>query len=109
MKKALLLAGALGAAAMPGTQVASPLVSDDMLAHLQTHYSSQAYQRGVAINRLIEQLEGRDIGTQLTEINRFFNRFVYREDQTRTTGARPTTGLHRRSSSARIRVTARIS
>ena len=44
-----------------------------MLAHLKTRYSSQAYERGLAVNRLLDGLHGREIGTQLAEVNRFFN------------------------------------
>ena len=80
MKRALLILGALLAAAMPGSQQAAPLISDDMLAHLKTRYSSQAHDRGLAVNRLLERLDGGDTRTQLAEVNRFFNRFQYRED-----------------------------
>ncbi len=65
---------------MPGSQHADPLISDEMLAHLENRYSSQAYERGLAVNRLLAQLEGRDVMTQLTEVNRFFNQFTYLED-----------------------------
>lgn len=81
LKQALLTLGATIAVLLPGLHLAAPLVSDEMLSHLQTQYSEQAYQRGLAINRLLAQLEDKDIQTQLTEVNRFFNRFEYREDQ----------------------------
>lgn len=81
MKRALLILGTLLAAAMPCSQQAAPLIGDDMLAHLKTRYSIQAHERGLAVNRLLERLDGGDIRTQLTEVNRFFNRFQYREDQ----------------------------
>ena len=81
LKKSLLLSGALITAILPGTQLAGPLVGKEMLSKLQTQYSEQAYQRGLAINRLLARLEGEDIQIQLTEVNRFFNRFEYREDQ----------------------------
>ena len=80
MKRSLFILGALLATSVPGGQHAEPLISDDMLAHLKTRYSSQAYERGLAVNRLLEQLDGREIGTQLAEVNRFFNQFDYRED-----------------------------
>ncbi|MCP4877988.1 MAG: transglutaminase [Gammaproteobacteria bacterium] len=51
-----------------------------MLSHLKTEYSDQAYRRGLAINDLLAQLEGQPIRKQLTEVNRFFNQFEYRED-----------------------------
>ncbi len=80
MKRAFVKMGALLALSMPGSHHADPLISEDMLAHLNNRYSSQAYERGLAVNRLLEQLEGRDVRTQLVEVNRFFNRFRYRED-----------------------------
>lgn len=55
-------------------------MSDEMLNQLQREYSEQAYGRGVAINKLLETLEGQPIEKQLTEVNRFFNQFEYRED-----------------------------
>ena len=67
-------------AALPAQQSASPLVSNEMLNQLKSEYSEQAYRRGVAINRLIEELKDQPIEKQLTEINRFFNRFEYKED-----------------------------
>ncbi len=67
-------------AALPAQQSASPLVSNEMLNQLKSEYSEQAYRRGVAINRLIDELKDQPIEKQLTEINRFFNRFEYRED-----------------------------
>ncbi len=76
----MVILGALFAVAMPGSQRAGPLINDDMLAHLKNRYSSEAYERGIAANRLLEQLEGSDVQTQLAEVNRFFNRFRYRED-----------------------------
>ena len=67
-------------AVLPAQQSASPLVSNEMLNQLKSEYSEQAYRRGVAINRLIDELKDQPIEKQLTEINRFFNRFEYRED-----------------------------
>ncbi len=80
MKRALVILGALLAVVTPGSQHAGPLINDDMLAHLKNRYSNEAYERGIAVNRLLEHLEGSDVRTQLTEVNRFFNRFQYRED-----------------------------
>lgn len=51
-----------------------------MLNQLKSEYSEQAWRRGLAINRLIEELRDQPIETKLGEINRFFNRFEYRED-----------------------------
>ncbi len=81
LKKALLFLGMIITVLAPGIHLAGPLVSNEMLRHLQTQYSEQAYQRGLAVNRLLAQLKGKDIQTQLTEVNRFFNRLEYREDQ----------------------------
>lgn len=81
MRNVIVLSGALILASIPGIKLASPLVSDEMLNHLKTEYSEQAYQRGLAVNRLLASLEGEDIRKQLVEVNRFFNRFQYSEDQ----------------------------
>ena len=51
-----------------------------MLNQLRIHYSEQAYQRGLAANRLISELADQDVLTQLREVNRFYNQFEYRED-----------------------------
>ena len=64
----------------PTRQMADPLVSDDMLNHLKTAYSDQAYQRGLAINKLLVELQDHGIQRQLAEVNRFFNQFEYAED-----------------------------
>ena len=52
-----------------------------MLKHLETNYSREALQRGLAVNRLIEKLYPADVEVQLREVNRFFNHFEYREDR----------------------------
>ena len=67
-------------AAVPGQHMAGSLVSKDMLNQLKTKYSDQAYRRGLAINKLLAELEGQSIQKQLTEVNRFFNQFEYQED-----------------------------
>jgi len=67
-------------AVIPGQHLASPLVSKDMLNHLKSEYSDQAYRSGLAINRLLIELEGKDIQKQLVDVNRFFNQFEYQED-----------------------------
>lgn len=58
----------------------TPLVDDAMLTRLQNDYSERAVRRGRAVNQLVEKLQGQAIDQQLTEINRFFNQFSYRED-----------------------------
>jgi len=65
----------------PARHLAGPLVSNDMLNHLKTTYSDRAYQRGLAINKLLGELQGQSIQKQLTEVNRFFNQFEYAEDR----------------------------
>jgi predicted transglutaminase-like cysteine proteinase len=67
-------------AGLPGPQLASPLVNNEMLLQLKTEYSEQAYRRGIAINKLLAELDGRSITHQLIEVNRFFNQFEYQED-----------------------------
>ncbi len=63
-----------------GQQLAGPLLSTDMLDHLKTEYSDQAYRRGLAVNKLLVELKNQDIQKQLLEVNRFFNQFEYQED-----------------------------
>ncbi len=65
---------------LPPQQAASPLMSNEMLDKLKSEYSEQAFRRGVAINKLLVDLEGQGIDKQLVEVNRFFNQFEYRED-----------------------------
>lgn len=71
---------ALALVLLPGVKLAAPLVNKAMLLQLKNEYSDQAYRRGLAINRLLLELEDRDINRQLTEVNRFFNQFEYSED-----------------------------
>ncbi len=66
--------------AIPGQHMAGSLVSKDMLKQLKTRYSDQAYRRGLAINKLLVELEGKGVQKQLVEVNRFFNQFEYQED-----------------------------
>ncbi len=80
LRKFGILLAAVIVAAWPTNRSANPLVSDEMLNQLKSDYSEQAYRRGVAVNRLIDELRDKPIEIQLTEINRFFNRFEYRED-----------------------------
>ena len=80
MKQLVIVLFAFVLAGLPGIKLASPLVNKEMLTRLKTEYSDQAYRRGIAINRLLLELGDRDIHEQLTEVNRFFNQFEYRED-----------------------------
>lgn len=61
-------------------QSSQPLVNEAMLTRLKNDYSDQAYRRGQALNKLISELQGQPLHTQLKEINRFYNQFQYRED-----------------------------
>ena len=65
---------------VPSQHMAGSLVSKDMLNQLKIKYSDQAYRRGLAINKLLNELEGKEIQKQLVEVNRFFNQFEYQED-----------------------------
>jgi predicted transglutaminase-like cysteine proteinase len=66
---------------VPQIPSAAPLVSDSMLQALKKDYSEQAYRRGIALNKLLEQLKDKAVDIQLKEVNRFFNQFQYREDK----------------------------
>lgn len=81
VRSASIFLAAVVLTAIPVAHFASPLVSDEMLNRLRTVYSDEAYRRGIAINRLIDDLRARDSITQLREINRFFNQFEYQTDQ----------------------------
>ena len=66
---------------LPAIQSAQPLVGQEMLLRLKKQYSDQAERRGIALNQLLDRLGKQDVQTQLEEVNRFFNQFQYREDQ----------------------------
>ncbi len=57
-----------------------PLVTQEMLYQLKNNYSSDAFRRGQALNRLLATLQSKPVDIQLKEINRFFNQFQYKED-----------------------------
>ncbi|MEM7564485.1 MAG: transglutaminase-like cysteine peptidase [Pseudomonadota bacterium] len=63
-----------------GSKSADPLISDEMLNHLRSNHTEEAYRRGLAANELLNELEGKSVEHQLTEVNRFFNQFAYQED-----------------------------
>ncbi len=65
---------------MPLSQYAKEFVDDSMLARLKADYNVQAERRGLALNKLIRQLEKQDVKQQLKEVNRFFNQFAYKDD-----------------------------
>ena len=80
MRTVARLGFALILLAVPGVQRADPLLTGQMLVNLQNEYSDQAFRRGLAINRLLSELQDQDIRSQLIEVNRFFNQFEYVED-----------------------------
>jgi predicted transglutaminase-like cysteine proteinase len=80
LKKVFVFICTVLAAVYPGQQIAGALFSTDMLNHLKTDYSIEAYRRGLAINKLLLTLRNQGIQKQLVEVNRFFNQFEYQED-----------------------------
>ncbi len=48
---------------------------------LKKKYGQSAYNRSVALNRLIENLQNKDTQIKLEEVNTFFNRFGYKSDE----------------------------
>jgi len=64
----------------PNKQYAQSFADKKMLQRLNEQYSSEARQRGIALNSLLKKLADKDIKKQLTEVNRFFNQFKYQED-----------------------------
>jgi predicted transglutaminase-like cysteine proteinase len=65
---------------LTGARAAKPFMTDEMLSNLKSDYSTQAFKRGTALNKLLSELKNKDRSTQLKEVNRFFNQFQYRED-----------------------------
>ena len=80
LRKVVVFVCAALAIVFSGQQLAGPLLSTDMLNHLKTEYSVEAYRRGLAINKLLLELKNQGIQKQLVEVNRFFNQFEYQED-----------------------------
>jgi predicted transglutaminase-like cysteine proteinase len=64
----------------PKQHNAQPFADESMLQRLTQQYNLEARRRGTALNRLLEQLEDKDVKHQLTEVNRFFNQFAYNDD-----------------------------
>lgn len=62
--------------------LAESFVDDYMLSRLQEKYGIDARQRGANLGGLIEKIKSATVINQLTEINRYFNRFAYEEDKT---------------------------
>lgn len=67
---------------IPKQHNAQPFADDEMLRRLNQQYSVEASRRGEALNNLLERLDGTEVKQQLTEVNRFFNQFTYKNDMT---------------------------
>ena len=80
LKKVVVFVCAVLIVVFSGQQLAGPLLSTEMLDHLRTEYSDEAYRRGLTINKLLVELKNQDVQKQLLEVNRFFNQFEYVED-----------------------------
>ena len=64
----------------PTNQYAQPFADEEMVHRLSRQYDMQAGRRAEALNDLVARLAGKDVTQQLTEVNRFFNRFSYKDD-----------------------------
>lgn len=60
--------------------MAQSLIDHAMLVRLQKNHGQAAYQRGLSLKQLMQDLKQDTEQHQLTEINRFFNQFSYIED-----------------------------
>lgn len=65
---------------VPSQQMAKSFVDETMLLRLNQQYGSQAKKRGLALNSLLKKLADKSVNEKLTEVNRFFNQFEYKED-----------------------------
>lgn len=65
---------------IPNNHYAETFADELMLQRLSQQYDVMARQRGVALNNLLARLAGKDVRYQLTEVNRFFNQFKYKDD-----------------------------
>lgn len=59
---------------------AEPFADEAMLQRLGRQYNAEASLRAEALNKLMAELEDKNVEQQLTEVNRFFNQFSYIED-----------------------------
>ena len=66
---------------IPKQQNAQPFADKEMIQRLNKQYSSEAGRRVSALNKLVEQLENKEVREQLIGVNRFFNQFSYKEDK----------------------------
>jgi len=64
----------------PSQQMANSFVDEAMLLRLNQQYGPQAKKRGLALKSLLYKLTDKSINEKLTEVNRFFNQFEYKDD-----------------------------
>ncbi len=63
-----------------GSHQAQQFADEAMLKRLRQDYNIEAEQRGIALNKLVQELQDKDVKQKLLEVNRFFNQFKYRDD-----------------------------
>ena len=61
-------------------QNAQTFADGEMLRRLSKQYNVDAERRGKALNSLVSELKNKGVKQQLTEVNRFFNQFNYKDD-----------------------------
>ncbi len=59
---------------------AQPFISHSLLDGLNAEHGVPAYDRGMALNELIESLRDKKIKEQLAEVNQHFNQYQYKDD-----------------------------
>lgn len=59
---------------------ARQFADDSMLKRLRQNYGIKAEKRAIALNNLVSRLQGQSVNEKLTQVNRFFNSFPYKED-----------------------------
>lgn len=55
-------------------------VDNEMLIELKSRYGQRAYDKGLELQKLISDLQGKDVKTKLQSVNTFFNSFAYGSD-----------------------------
>jgi len=55
-------------------------VDSQMLDELKSSYGQRAYDKGLELQNLLRDLQGKDSKTQLQKVNTFFNQFTYQPD-----------------------------
>jgi predicted transglutaminase-like cysteine proteinase len=59
---------------------AQPFINNPLLEGLDAEHGEFAYNRGVALNELIESLRGKQVKDQLKKVNQHFNQYKYKDD-----------------------------